>query len=97
MSKLSRTQRREQLILRCQEQRGEMVERARTARNAYTAGNAAIGTLAKLVKQPWALGGLIMTVIAIKPRRIMAGLKNGKTTWDTWKAVAPIVQKLLTK
>lgn len=83
--------RRQELIARCEAQRSAMAMHTRSLSHTASALDSALGILGRIRRHPGWIVGLVVAIIAIKPRRLSAIFHGSATALRT---VAPLVQIL---
>ncbi|HEX2529904.1 MAG TPA: YqjK family protein [Burkholderiaceae bacterium] len=83
--------RRQELVVRCSEQRESLVLQSRRWSAPMSTLDAVLVLLGRIRAHPDWLIGLAAALIAIKPRRLASVAQAGKTALRTWATVAPVV------
>ncbi len=86
--------RRQELIARCEAQRSAMAMHTRSLSHTASALDSALGILGRIRRHPGWIVGLVVAIIAIKPRRLSAIFHGSATALRTLRTVAPLVQIL---
>lgn len=86
--------RRQELIARCEAQRKAITMHGRSLSHAVSVLDSTFAILSRIRQHPGWIAGLVIGVIAIKPRRLSALLQGSATALRTWRAVAPLAKSL---
>lgn len=90
-------QRREELLACSTIQRESLALQVQYLMHPLSHVDTGISLIKRIKKSPTLLAGLAIGLIAIKPRRVFAMLRNGAMAWQTWRTIAPAVQGLLSR
>ena len=92
---LTLAQRREALIAVSSVQRESLALQLHSLMHPLSHVDAGLSFINRMRARPSILVGLVLSIIAIKPRRLKAWFRNGLAAWQTWRSLAPAIQGLL--
>lgn len=87
--------RRHQLVARCEVERVDMIERSREIQSLMSAIDHTVQSVQRIRQHPGiVLGALAAVLLIIKPRRVGALFGGVMSASRTWHAVAPVLHGL---
>jgi len=86
---------RDLLIARCARQRNALSVQGQVLVEKLTTFDIGLSVFERLKKNPALVAGLVVSLVVIKPRRILLVLQTGLIAWQTLIALTPTVKNIM--